>query len=69
MGTVIIRWGKKIKMVAFEIIINIVFGIVFEIRIFGVGVLVVVNREGTTLSGRTLSGVRVLDTAVSTIIV
>ena len=52
-------------IVAFEIIINVVFGI----RISGVGVIIVVNCEGTTLLGQTLSGVRVLDTAVGTIIV
>ena len=57
-------------VVVVGIIINVVFGIVvFGIRISGVGVLVVVNREGTTLLGRTLSSVRVLDTAVGTIIV
>ena len=56
---------KKMMIVAFEIVINVVFGI----RISGVGVLVVINREGTTLLGQILTGVRVLDTAVGTIIV
>ena len=49
-------------IVAFEIIINVVFGIVIV-------VVVIVNCEDSTLSGRTLSGVRVLDTAVDTIVV
>ena len=80
-GTVIIILERNI-MVVVAGIINVVFGIVivivivvvvvviFEIVIVAV-VAVVVNCEGistyATLSGQTLSSVRVLDTAVGTI--
>ena len=51
------------------VVIGLIINVVLGIRISGVGVIVVVNCEGTTLSGRTLSGGRVLDTAVGTITV
>ena len=80
-GTVIIRSRvKKMMIVAFEIIIDVVFG-----RIVIVVVVVVVNCEDSTLSGRTpavgiiivgdkakgpiIVGIRVLDTTVGTVIV
>ena len=44
-GTVIICLRKKMKMVAFEIVIDIVF----RTRISGIGVIVVVTCEGITL--------------------
>ena len=60
-------------IVAFGIIINVVFGIVIVIVVvvFGIviAVVVIVNWEGPILSIRTLSGSRVLDTAVGTVIV
>ena len=61
--TVIIRSKMKNKMiiVAFDNIIYVVFGIVI--------VVVIVNCEGSTISVQTLSGSRVLDMAVGTIIV
>ena len=55
---------KKMMIVAFEIIINIVFGIVIAVL-----VVIIINCEFSTLLGQTLSGVRVLDTAVDTIVV
>ena len=80
-GTVIIRskMKKKMMIVAFEIIIDVVFG-----RIVIVVVIVVVNCEDSTLSGQPavgiiivrdeakgpiIVGIRVLDTAVDTIAV
>ena len=64
------------------VVVGIIINVVFGIRISGVGVLVVVNREDITLSGRTpavgiiivgdnakgpiIVGNRVLDTAVDT---
>ena len=63
-------------------VVGIIINVVFGIRISGVGVggivafeiiavlvVIIVNCEGITLLGRTLSGVRVLDTAVGTIVV
>ena len=57
-------------------IINVVFGImivivVVVVVVFGIVIVVVVivNCEGPTLSIQTLSGSRVLDTAVGTVIV
>ena len=52
--------------IIFEIVIVVVVVVVFGIVIV---VVVIVNCEGSTLSGRTLSSVRVLDTAVDTIVV
>ena len=80
-GTVIIHLEKGMMMVAFEIIIDVVFGIVIAVIVV---VVVVVNGEGPTLNpavriiivgvsdeakGPIISGVRGLDTAVGTIIV
>ena len=78
-GTVIIHLEKGMMMVAFEIIIDVVFGIVIVV-VF----IVVVNCKGPTLNpavriiivgvsdeakGPIISGVRDLDAAVGTVIV
>ena len=79
-GTVIIRSRvKKMMIVAFEIIINVVFGIVIAVV-----VVIIVSREESTLSSQTptvgiiivrdkdkgpiIVGNRVLDTAVTIIV-
>ena len=55
---------KKKMIVAFKIIINVVFGIVIVVVI-----VVIINCKGSTLSVQTLSGSRVLDMAAGTVII
>ena len=56
--------NRRVMVVAIGIIIIVVFGIVIVVV-----VVVIVNYECCTLSGRTMSGVRVPDTAVEDTIV
>ena len=63
-GTIInVVFGIVVVIVVVVVVVVVVFGIVI--------VVIIINCEGTytTLSGQPLSGVRVLDTAIGTVIV